>query len=215
MVNNSWNPIDPNLTPANIKNWIDIFGVTWTLTEWLPQINGVTAWYQITRREFYTWNNANQERWQSWMLETPTHAYQIFFWRCDGSNDYTRMYMMRLDKSTLALSYYQQNINCTSSGWSPFWVQQAYVQSITWDWADEIKVIYGVSWNDGEVLFNISTNNWHNNSYSRNSNNKVPFANNIKPNNHFDIGGIAHWISMSARVTAHNDYIMDPQLLAY
>jgi hypothetical protein len=43
----SWNKIDPNLTPTNIKDTVSIFGVTGTFTGWGGMIIDSNIWYSL------------------------------------------------------------------------------------------------------------------------------------------------------------------------
>lgn len=79
MANNSWNPIDPNLTPWNIKNWVSVFGVIGNL---IPKTatdlnNGLLA--SISKKILLS--NETLSSWYNHLFAFSTSNYLRFFFR--------------------------------------------------------------------------------------------------------------------------------------
>jgi hypothetical protein len=49
LITNNW---DTDLIASNIKQWVSIFGVTWTLTTWVPPMTWATSLNMLNRQMF-------------------------------------------------------------------------------------------------------------------------------------------------------------------
>lgn len=194
------NRTDSNLIASNIKWGVSIFWILGSFVGTPPVVWGIVPWYQLTRNIFYNGSTvAPLETPWTYMYDTWATIIYLVLVRNDWSNDFTVVRPMILNKTTFVLTYWASvNINYNSSWGSPIWVQQTMIKSVTHDWAGLIKIIWG-SWSsanaDWELIYNTWTLAFTTNSYTRNSNNKVAFANPVSSNWTVTISG--------------NDYLFD------
>ncbi len=118
----SWNRIDPNLTPSNIKNGVSIFGVDGTLSAW----NGSDFWWSADEihttktRHFRLADDFTNSSRVTWCFEDTNYIY--FCWLIQ-SVDFSPLSCVgyysvtRLDKVTLHKDVYE-----TSFWWGNDWL---------------------------------------------------------------------------------------------
>lgn len=211
----SWNRIDPNLIPSNIKDGISIFGVDGNFA-WgtPPTIGSSQAWYQLTRILQNAWSNL--EFFVLWQRDTASEVLRFAFRREDSSDNFTTVYPMILNKSNAVLTYWSTwNISNATSWGSPFGVQFNWIRSISFDWIDSYKVIWGSRFNlnnDWEYTYNRSTNARSNLQYTRNSNDKAPFGTIITNTSPFNIWSLTCDIS-TYTANSWSVNLLDPQLI--
>lgn len=186
----SGNRIDSQLIASNIITGATIYGIAGSATTGLAPVWGIVPWYQLTRSLRSRISNAALIADSiDIMYDNGTTIVFMYRYRNDASDDFTVFVPMILNKTTFLLTIWTaQNINGTTSGWSPLW--NIGTPTYSDDGAGNIKVIRGNALpNDGEVTYNISGNSRSGYSYTRSSNNKVPLANTTPTNANFVILG--------------------------
>lgn len=180
------NRTDSNLIASNIKWGVSIFWILGSFVGTPPVVWGIVPWYQLTRNIFYNGSTVTpRETPWTYMYDDGSRIIYLYFVRNDSSNDWTIIRTLILTKSNFNLFYWNtQNISYNSSWWSPIWVQATHIKSVTHNGSGSIKIIWG-SWNtnaDWEVTYSVWAGTWGSYSYTRNSNNKVAFANPVSVN---------------------------------
>jgi len=144
------------------------------------------------------------------MYDTGTKIIFMYQLRNDSSDDWTNIMPLIFDKTTFDLQWWviQQVSWWTSSGSPIWWVSLSFSDN----WANNIKVIFwSYSLNDGEVVYNVSTNTWSWYSYAKSSNNKVPLANTTLVNWAFNLSGISYLMTVDYNNISWTN-IIDPYL---
>lgn len=170
--------------PSGLVPWpafydgTEIVSVTW----WSPAIWWIYPWYQLARNIFFSFWSFNNENWFQWMAQYWSNMIYFFLYRYDSSDDFTTVYPLVVDTSLNISWTPSQNINNLTSWSSPFWVQQWHYNNISRDGGDQFKYIRWQWWPDWEVIYNAltDTRSWY--TYTRNSWNKVQYANTVDPN---------------------------------
>ena len=202
--------------PSGLVPWPAFYDGTEVVTvSWggaIPPMWGVYPWFQLNRNIFYSWSsNARENRFQ-WMFDAWSNIIYFFNYRYDFSDDYTKIFALVLDKSNFNLSWASsQSINNLSSWWNPFGVQQWHYNNISRDGWNNIKYIRWLSGADWEVIYSIAWNSrsWY--TYTRNSNNKIPYTNPIPSNWFYTIWSLSTLMTMFVNNNAWANFL-DPYL---
>jgi hypothetical protein len=144
-----WNKIDANLTPSNIKKDVTIFGVTWWLEQWAVSISWwQIAWFRLDREAWFSsgdyWNDSKD--YLIWQYDNWTHMYYMLRLVKNYSDDYSRFYVIKVNKLTKISTIYVGSLASYTSWWSP----------ISWNVWPSGRTVAGI--------FQFSTDWWYTNS---------------------------------------------------
>lgn len=134
---------EPNLLAENIKNWVEIFGILWTLTQTPPILSWNAPWNIIAR----SWIFPNSEQFFA-VLSSSCYTYWIYTYifyttRSVGSwsNSKNYIYWLKLNNITNVITGIPWNWFMNNSTANAFWTTVWYI-----DWTT--------------IHFNAAANSW-------------------------------------------------------